>query len=528
MSHDLLLQAHRGVSTECPENTMAAFRAAAAQGYQVIELDPNYTADGEIVVLHDKTVNRTARLPDGSPISESLLITELTWEEASSYDSGLWFSLKFRGEKLPLLEDALAFAREQGLTVKIDSKIECFPEEISRRLFDLLRNFQSQTALTSGSAQRLEEYARLLPEAQLHYDGPVDEALLQRLSSLGERLTVWLPDRSPLTDWAKVPFAAKDLCALVKQYARLGIWIIGSEADFDRICRDYAPDIVETTGIIKPVMNRGLLCDTHVHSQNSHDSQCPVARMAEAACEKGIGLFTITDHCDTQYLRTQPVRQWIANSVREAQETAKAYTGRVSILTGVEVGEGFWDPEGLAPILADGPYDEIIGSCHAVLYRDLTIPYAQVDFSPLTDEELRDFTAQYFEDLWRVLHTVPCDVMAHLSCPLRYIVGRYGREMDLHRFEEPIRRILAYIIDHGIAMEVNLSGLASAYDRLLPEDWIIALYREMGGYLVTLASDAHTSERLGWHFADGLAALRRHGFRNYYYYKERIAIPCAL
>lgn len=523
-----MLQAHRGVSTECPENTMAAFRAAAAQGYDVIELDPNYTADGKIVVLHDKTINRTARLPDGSPISQPSSIAELTWAEASAYDYGLWFSLKFQGEKLPLLEDALVLAREHGITVKIDSKIERFPAEIFCKLLDLLRSYQPQVALTSGSIEQLQTYARELPEAQLHYDGPVNEAALEELSPLGSRLTVWLPDYSPLTSWAKVPFADEALCALVKQYAKLGIWLVGSETDFDWVCRDYAPDIVETTGIIKPVMNRGLICDTHVHSRNSHDSQCPVEHTAETACEKGIDLFTITDHCDTQYLRTQPVRQWIANSVREAQETAKAFAGRVRILTGVEVGEGFWDLEGLAPILADGPYDEIIGSCHAVLYRDLTIPYAQVNFAPLADEELLDFMTQYFEDLWRVLHTVPCDVMAHLSCPLRYIIGRYGRKMDLHLFEEPIRRILAYIIDHGIAMEVNLSGLGSAYDSFMPEDWIIALYREMGGYLVTLGSDAHTAERLGWHIAEGLAALRRHGFRNYYYFKDRIAIPCSL
>ena len=47
------LQAHRGVSTDCPENTMAAFREAVSQGYDVIEFDPKFTRDGEIVVLHD-------------------------------------------------------------------------------------------------------------------------------------------------------------------------------------------------------------------------------------------------------------------------------------------------------------------------------------------------------------------------------------------------------------------------------------------------------------------------------------------
>ena len=63
---NIKLQAHRGVSSDCPENTMAAFRCAALQGYDVIELDPDYTKDGKIVILHDKTLNRTARKADGT------------------------------------------------------------------------------------------------------------------------------------------------------------------------------------------------------------------------------------------------------------------------------------------------------------------------------------------------------------------------------------------------------------------------------------------------------------------------------
>ena len=104
MSNYPMLQAHRGVSSEYPENTMAAFRAAAAQGYGVIELDPNYTADGEIVVLHDTTVNRTARLPGGAPIPEPLTIASLTYEEALAY-------IEKEGAPIVLKADGLALGK---------------------------------------------------------------------------------------------------------------------------------------------------------------------------------------------------------------------------------------------------------------------------------------------------------------------------------------------------------------------------------------------------------------------------------
>ena len=66
----MLFEAHRGVSTEFPENTLPAFVAAKEQGYHMIELDPRVTADGQWVVHHDSKVGRTCRLPSGEPVSE--------------------------------------------------------------------------------------------------------------------------------------------------------------------------------------------------------------------------------------------------------------------------------------------------------------------------------------------------------------------------------------------------------------------------------------------------------------------------
>ena len=98
-------QAHRGVSTENPENTMPAFRAAVGQGYDVIELDVDVTKDGKFILLHDSELNRTARKPDGSELAESVRISDITYEQACEYDYGSWFAKKFKGTKIPLLEE---------------------------------------------------------------------------------------------------------------------------------------------------------------------------------------------------------------------------------------------------------------------------------------------------------------------------------------------------------------------------------------------------------------------------------------
>ena len=90
-----LIIAHRGASGYAPENTMAAFEKALEMGAEGIELDVHLTADGEIVVIHDHTIDRTS---DGKGV-----VGALTLEEIRKYDFGAWFDLNLR-QRIPTLE----------------------------------------------------------------------------------------------------------------------------------------------------------------------------------------------------------------------------------------------------------------------------------------------------------------------------------------------------------------------------------------------------------------------------------------
>src|SRR5512140_263558 len=89
--------AHRGASAHAPENTLASFDLAFAQGADAIELDAQLTADGEIVVFHDATLDRAT---DGTG-----RLSQKTLAELRALDAGSSFSPKHRGEKIPLLEE---------------------------------------------------------------------------------------------------------------------------------------------------------------------------------------------------------------------------------------------------------------------------------------------------------------------------------------------------------------------------------------------------------------------------------------
>lgn len=103
------IYAHRGARAEAPENTLAAFDAAADAGAFAIELDVRVLASGEPVVLHDPTLSRTTDKRDARAIST------LSRADLAGTDVG-------RGERVPLLAEVLRLARERGLAVNIELK----------------------------------------------------------------------------------------------------------------------------------------------------------------------------------------------------------------------------------------------------------------------------------------------------------------------------------------------------------------------------------------------------------------------
>ena len=96
--------AHRGNSKYFPENTMSAFRSAVALEPDMLEIDIQMTKDGEIVMMHDHTVDRTT---DGTG-----LIREKTLEEIRRLDAGSWKGEEFRGEKVPTFVEFLKFMQD--------------------------------------------------------------------------------------------------------------------------------------------------------------------------------------------------------------------------------------------------------------------------------------------------------------------------------------------------------------------------------------------------------------------------------
>jgi glycerophosphoryl diester phosphodiesterase len=127
--------AHRGHSTAAPENTLAALAAAWRAGATVAEIDVRMTRDGELVLLHDPTLDRTTT--GHGPVSARTLA------ELAELDAGGWFGAAFAGEAIPRLDEVLDWARGKiGLLVELKN----FPERDPRYIPRVIETFRALDA----------------------------------------------------------------------------------------------------------------------------------------------------------------------------------------------------------------------------------------------------------------------------------------------------------------------------------------------------------------------------------------------
>ncbi|MEL7060740.1 MAG: glycerophosphodiester phosphodiesterase family protein [Acidobacteriota bacterium] len=153
--------AHRGDSETAPENTLAALRQALAAGADLIEIDVTFSRDRKIVVIHDETVDRTT---DGAGA-----VLDLDLAALRALDAGAWKGERFVGERIPTLDDVLAWARERIL-INVEIKSEAV--EVAH----------GGASIASEVAQRIAEH------------GMADRTIL---SSFDPRPLAWLRDHRP-------------------------------------------------------------------------------------------------------------------------------------------------------------------------------------------------------------------------------------------------------------------------------------------------------------------------------------------
>lgn len=137
-----LVSAHRGYSAIAPENTQAALEAAWRAGASLAEIDVQLTRDGQVVLMHDRTVDRTT--------TGRGFVKDLTMAELQSLDAGSWFGPQFHGARVPTLGEVLEWARAK-LVLLVELKNFPFRDlPLVDRTLDLVGEMRAEDYVVLG------------------------------------------------------------------------------------------------------------------------------------------------------------------------------------------------------------------------------------------------------------------------------------------------------------------------------------------------------------------------------------------
>lgn len=156
------ITAHRGSSSQAPENTMAAVMAAVEQMADRVEIDVQETADGAVVLCHDSSLKRVAGI--------NKKVSDYTLEELKKLDVGSWFSGEFAGEAIPTLEEVMEYAKgkiDLNIEIKNMGNDSLLPDKVLK----LVREHEmiEQCIITSTNRNYLKRLKEMEPEIRTGY-----------------------------------------------------------------------------------------------------------------------------------------------------------------------------------------------------------------------------------------------------------------------------------------------------------------------------------------------------------------------
>ena len=269
--------------------------------------------------------------------------------------------------------------------------------------------------------------------------------------------------------------------------------------------------------------------DSHTHTVNSPDGIQTIDELCLRAIEMGVKGVAVTEHTHLSpvYLHYFPDFKpipAIRQGIKDVLYGQEKYGDKLLLTCGLEVDEYLDDPKGNDELISLYDFDVLLGSIHYLKEGKWDLQYSKVVYDDtVSDQELKDYLKAYFEAIALMAERTDIDVLAHLTCPMRYINGRHGRRLDISEFTPIIKDILKTIISRKIALEINTTGLLRCEfgGCLCPDNNLITLYKELGGTLITLGSDAHRTQGIAQAFKETKDILKNLGFSEYHFYKNR-------
>lgn len=253
--------------------------------------------------------------------------------------------------------------------------------------------------------------------------------------------------------------------------------------------------------------------DMHTHSKHSFDGNDACRLMGESAVKAGLKGIAITDHCEID-AKDCCFDIWCSNQYSDVNDNKAAFENRLTVFKGIELGQAIYNKPLAEKILRACDYDFVLGSIHNLENME---DFYFLDYNDFDVYELLD---KYFDSLLALCEWNAFDSLAHLTYPLRYITGKYKINVDLSRFSDKIDSILYLLVKNEKALEINTSGYFNELRDILPNAAIVKRFKELGGKHITIGSDSHHHNKIGFGIEQGMDAAKQCGFDYITIYKK--------
>lgn len=255
--------------------------------------------------------------------------------------------------------------------------------------------------------------------------------------------------------------------------------------------------------------------DCHVHTNISHDGISTFKEYIEIAKEKNVDEITFTEHWDDYTgldtnLKTLDLKEYRKEYLKYKNDSI------LKTNFGIEIGLQPDIVEKVETIIKQYPFDFVIGSSHITCKKDMAM-----DKSFFSGLSRKDAYLKYFEEVFQNIKLYnEFDVYGHIDYVVRY--GGYSKKkIDYEEFSEILNEILLLLIKKDKGIEVNTSGLRYNLGNPHPNIDIIKRYKDLGGKIITVGSDAHKADDIASNFNIVFDMLENIGVNEIAFYHNR-------
>jgi len=250
--------------------------------------------------------------------------------------------------------------------------------------------------------------------------------------------------------------------------------------------------------------------DMHVHTSSSPDAEMPAARICSFAEDAGVERIGFVAHLDLHPEDYCYMGFSEKDFLSELDEAETAYSGRVRVLRGIEIGEPheFMDRARALTLFKQEEYDFLTGALHWT-GNDLIL-----DEKPFLEQNPFALVEEYYRQTLAIVEKGGINILAHMGI-FRRGMARAGLSTcfdEAAMFPGLISKILNAMIEKGIALELNTSGLRREEKVTYPTPRIVEMFYRLGGERITVGSDSHMERSLFFGLRQGAELLREYGF----------------